>query len=283
MKPFLLHRILQLISLLLGVRFIRLVFLAFSLYVSAFFLIGEDSLKENKIHGIIFCSIFSIAAGGLINQFYDQEKDKIIKPFRSKWQDFLKQKYILYFYLIFNVLSLGVSLFFSWRIFFFFLIYQFFIWLYSHKFSKVLVMNNLTYVILSLYPFFGILVYFQHFSLNILLLSIFLFLLMLSIDIMKDLLTIDGDRILGYQTLPIVFGEGKTINIFKALLVLNILNSILILLIKTWNIHSYYFILSAIFFLGIILFFKQIKRNSYQYLFILLKIWVFVGVLLMLF
>lgn len=140
MKNVLIYRTLQLISLLLGIRVFVLMFLTFALYVSTFFLIGRDDITsiffDIKIHGIVLCSIISIAAGGLINQFYDKEKDKIVKPFRSQFQSFLKQKYILYFYLIFNMLSLGISLFLSRRIFLFFLFYQFLIWFYSHKLSK---------------------------------------------------------------------------------------------------------------------------------------------------
>ena len=113
MKPFFTQKLLQVIGLLFGVRLFKLVFITFSLYVSTFFLIHQGSfhqlLSEIKIHGIIFCCVFSIAAGGLINQFYDEEKDKIIKPFRSRIQLFLKKKYLLYSYLLFNVLSLYMA------------------------------------------------------------------------------------------------------------------------------------------------------------------------------
>ena len=145
MKNLFLHRAMQFVSLLLGVRIFRLVFLTFSLYVFTFFIIKTVDFTDVKIHGIIFCSLMSIAAGGLINQFYDEEKDKIIKPFRARLQAFLKKKYFLYFYLILNVFSLGISLYLSWRIFLYFIVYQFFIWFYSHKLSKILLVNNFTY------------------------------------------------------------------------------------------------------------------------------------------
>jgi len=162
MKNLFLHRAMQFVSLLLGVRIFRLVFLTFSLYVFTFFIIKTVDFTDVKIHGIIFCSLMSIAAGGLINQFYDEEKDKIIKPFRARLQAFLKKKYFLYFYLILNILSLGISLYLSWRIFLYFIVYQFFIWFYSHKLSKILLVNNFTYVLLSVfflhkYPIFSIL------------------------------------------------------------------------------------------------------------------------------
>lgn len=284
MKNLFLYRVLQLVSLLLGIRFFVLLFLAFALYVSTFFLISQEELSkvvfDIKIHGIIFCSVMSIAAGGLINQFYDQEKDKIVKPFRSQFLRFLKQKYFLYFYLVLNVLSLSISLFLSWRIFCFFLIYQFFIWFYSHKLSKKLLVNNLFYVLLSLYPFFGILVYYQHFSVQILLMAIFLFLLMLKIDVIKDLMTRKGDHILGYQTLPIVLGIEKTRKMIQGLFILNSINALFIILFHKKDINTYYYGLSVIFF--VILSFLFRKNNDYL-VSGLLKLWVFVGVLCMLF
>lgn len=282
MKNVLIYRTLQLISLLLGIRVFVLMFLTFALYVSTFFLISRDDITSTffdiKIHGIVLCSIISIAAGGLINQFYDKEKDKIVKPFRSQFQSFLKQKYILYFYLILNILSLGVSLFLSWRIFLFFLFYQFLIWFYSHKLSKKLFINNLSYVLLSVYPFFGVLIYYQHFSFYIFCMACFLFFLMLSIDIAKDLMTIQGDKILEYNTLPIVIGENKTIWIVKILMGINIIASGFILWIKDWDIFSCYFVASIFLFGGVIIY----RRINYFILLNTLKIWVFVGVFFML-
>lgn len=154
----LLYRISQFVSLLLGARFFVLVFFTITLYVSTFFLFNqEETLRQfvfdYKIHGIIFCSLLSIAAGGIINQFYDIEKDRLQKPFRSKFQSFLKQKYFLYSYIILNIISLGIAYLLSPRIFIFFLIYQFMMWFYSHKLSKILILNNLTFVALTLYPF----------------------------------------------------------------------------------------------------------------------------------
>ncbi|MDO4763811.1 MAG: UbiA family prenyltransferase [Flavobacteriaceae bacterium] len=261
-------------------------FFTFSLYVFIFFLISqEDFLKtffDIKIHGIVFCSVLSIAAGGLINQFYDKEKDKIVKPFRSQFQRFLKQKYFLYFYLIFNILSLGIAWILSYKIFLFFLNYQFLIWFYSHKLCKKLIINNLSYVLLSLYPFFGILIYYQHFSINLFLLTLFLFILLLIINIIKNLMTEDGDRLLEYKTLPVIFGKTITIYWIRILLILDILMGFILLIINNIQFYSFYFILSILFFGMLIILLKRDHKN-YLILSIFLKIWVFIGILFMLF
>lgn len=284
----LLYRISQFVSLLLGARFFVLVFFTITLYVSTFFLFNqEETLRQfvfdYKIHGIIFCSLLSIAAGGIINQFYDIEKDRLQKPFRSKLQSFLKQKYFLYSYIILNIISLGIAYLLSPRIFIFFLIYQFMMWFYSHKLSKILILNNLTFVALTLYPFFGLLVYYKHFSMKLFLMAAFLFLILLIIDVIKDFLTMRPDAIFGYQTLPIVTGLKVSTSIISVLLVLNtVVSCLIVYTIASQNFLKIYFSLSAILLILSLypVFFFKFKKMFW--LMNLMRIWVFIGVIFML-
>lgn len=276
-------------SLLLGARIFVLLLFTFALYVSTFFLFNqEESLRkfvfDYKVHGIIFCSVLSIAAGGIINRFYDNEKDRVARPFRTRLQSFLKEKYFLYGYVTLNLISLIISALLSPRILIFFLVYQFFIWYYSHKLSKILIVNNLTYVSLSLYPFFGMLVYYQHFSLKIFLMAIYLFLLMLSIDLIKDLLTKNVDKVFGYTTLANVFEKKVSYNTIAIVLAINVIVSGIIVNNQSeLNIFSWYFILSM-FFYGFLLFpILTRQKNKMFWVINLLRIWVFVGVIFMLF
>ena len=276
-------------SLLLGARIFVLLFFTFALYVSTFFLFNqEESLRkfvfDYKVHGIIFCSVLSIAAGGIINRFYDNEKDRVARPFRTRLQSFLKEKYFLYGYVALNLISLIISALLSPRILIFFLVYQFFIWYYSHKLSKILIVNNLTYVSLSLYPFFGMLVYYQHFSLKIFLMAIYLFLLMLSIDLIKDLLTKNVDKVFGYSTLANVFQKKVTYNTIAIVLAINVVVSgVIVNNQNELNIFSWYFILSM-FFYGFLLFpILTHQKNKMFWVINLLRVWVFIGVIFMLF
>ncbi|WP_188616591.1 UbiA family prenyltransferase [Cloacibacterium rupense] len=284
-----LYRLSQLMSLLLGARIFVLLLFTFALYVSTFFLFNqEESLRkfvfDYKVHGIIFCSVLSIAAGGIINRFYDNEKDRVARPFRTRLQSFLKEKYFLYGYITLNLISLIISALLSPRILIFFLVYQFFIWYYSHKLSKILIVNNLTYVSLSLYPFFGMLVYYQHFSLKIFLMAIYLFLLMLSIDLIKDLLTKNVDKVFGYSTLANVFQKKVTYNTIAIVLAINVVVSgVIVNNQNELNIFSWYFILSM-FFYGFLLFpILTHQKNKMFWVINLLRVWVFIGVIFMLF
>ena len=276
-------------SLLLGARIFLLLLFTFTLYVSTFFLFNqEENLRkfvfDYKVHGIIFCSVLSIAAGGIINRFYDNEKDRISRPFRTRLQSFLKEKYFLYSYITLNVVTLVISAILSPRILVFFLVYQFLIWFYSHKLSKILIVNNLTFVSLSLYPFFGMLVYYQHFSYKIFLMAIFLFLLMLTIDLIKDVLTKNVDKVFGYNTIANVFDKKTSYHTIALVIFLNILvSSVIVYSYHQLNIFSWYFVISIFFFLLLIFPILTYQKNKMFWVINLFRIWVFVGVVFMLF
>lgn len=276
-------------SLLLGARIFLLLLFTFTLYVSTFFLFNqEENLRkfvfDYKVHGIIFCSVLSIAAGGIINRFYDNEKDRISRPFRTRLQSFLKEKYFLYSYITLNVVTLVISAILSPRILVFFLVYQFLIWFYSHKLSKILIVNNLTFVSLSLYPFFGMLVYYQHFSYKIFLMAIFLFLLMLTIDLIKDVLTKNVDKVFGYNTIANVFDKKTSYHTIALVIFLNILvSSVIVYSYHQLNIFSWYFVISIFFFLLLIFPILTYQKNKMFWVINLFRVWVFVGVIFMLF
>mgnify|MGYP003446361979 FL=1 len=283
------YRLSQIMSLLLGARIFLLLLFTFTLYVSTFFLFNqEENLRkfvfDYKVHGIIFCSVLSIAAGGIINRFYDNEKDRVSRPFRTRLQSFLKEKYFLYSYITLNVVTLVISAILSPRILVFFLVYQFLIWFYSHKLSKILIVNNLTFVSLSLYPFFGMLVYYQHFSYKIFLMAIFLFLLMLTIDLIKDVLTKNVDKVFGYNTIANVFGKKTSYHIIALVIFLNILvSSVIVYSYHQLNIFSWYFVISIFFFLLLIFPILTYQKNKMFWVINLFRVWVFVGVIFMLF
>lgn len=276
-------------SLLLGARIFLLLLFTFTLYVSTFFLFNqEENLRkfvfDYKVHGIIFCSVLSIAAGGIINRFYDNEKDRVSRPFRTRLQSFLKEKYFLYSYITLNVVTLVISAILSPRILVFFLVYQFLIWFYSHKLSKILIVNNLTFVSLSLYPFFGMLVYYQHFSYKIFLMAIFLFLLMLTIDLIKDVLTKNVDKVFGYNTIANVFDKKTSYHTIALVIFLNILvSSVIVYSYHQLNIFSWYFVISIFFFLLLIFPILTYQKNKMFWVINLFRVWVFVGVVFMLF
>ncbi|PWN71691.1 prenyltransferase [Chryseobacterium phosphatilyticum] len=282
------YRFSQFVGFLLGARFFVAALLTFALYVSTFFLFNQDESFRNfvfdfKVHGIIFCTVLTILAGGIINQFYDLEKDHIVKPFRTRIQSFIKQKYFLYAYLGLSAISLGVAWMISHNVFIFFVVYQFFMWLYSHKLSRILILNNLTFVSLTLYPFFGMMVYYETFSKKVFLMAVFLFLILLCIDIVKDTLTRSVDKTFGYTTIPNYFKSRNTKSILIALLVITMTVSMKIIT-KTGvsGFMAYYFVGGLFVMIFCIYFLLNSSRRSNFLTLTLLRFWVFVGIIAML-
>ena len=282
------YRISQLVGFLLGARIFVAILLTFALYVSTFFLFNQeetfrDFVFDFKVHGIIFCTVLSILAGGIINQFYDREKDQLTKPFRTKIQNFLKQKYFLYAYLILVATSLTTAFLISPRVFYFFLVYQFFMWFYSHKLSKILIINNITFVSLTLYPFFGMMVYYHTFSVKVFLMADFLYLMLLVMDILKDILTKNADKIFGYTTIPNTFGAQITVNV--VLVLFTFLFAVSLQIINSAGIHSilplYFAAGLFVIILSVYLLLNSVKKSNFTVLNIL-RIWVFVGIIAML-
>ncbi|MDL1913357.1 MAG: prenyltransferase [Bergeyella sp.] len=278
----------QIVGLLLGARIFVLVFYAFTFYVSTFFLFNRELSPRSfvfdyKVQGIIFCSLLSIAAGGLINQFYDREKDRLQMPFIYNLQQFVKQKYFLYTYVLLTFFSLIIAGILSYRIFIFFLIYQFMIWFYSHRLSKVLILNNITYVVLSLYPFFGMLIYFKHFSGILFSMALFLFVLLWIMDVLKDVLTLRADYLFHYRTIPVCFG---VFTAYRWVSVLLVVDAVIALSVVFFSCHLtffvFYFMLSALVLILLLFLLRSSKRKKTLYIVYFLKIWVFVGVLFLL-
>jgi len=282
------YRFSQFVGFLLGARFFVAILLTFALYVSTFFLFNQDEtfrkfVFDFKVHGIIFCTVLTILAGGIINQFYDFEKDHIVKPFRTRIQSFIKQKYFLYAYLVLSIISLGVAWMISHKVFAFFVVYQFFMWFYSHKLSRILILNNLTFVSLTLYPFFGMMVYYETFSKEVLLMAVFLFLILLCIDIMKDTLTKSVDKAFGYTTIPNYFKSKTTKIIIISLFIITMAVSMkLILKTGISGFMAYYFAGGLFVFIFCIYLLLNYSRRSKFMTLNILRLWVFIGIIAML-
>ncbi|MEJ5049075.1 UbiA family prenyltransferase [Chryseobacterium culicis] len=282
------YRFSQFVGFLLGARFFVAALLTFALYVSTFFLFNQDEsfrkfVFDFKVHGIIFCTVLTILAGGIINQFYDLEKDHVVKPFRTRVQSFIKQKYFLYAYLALSVISLGVAWMISHNVFVFFVVYQFFMWFYSHKLSRILILNNLTFVSLTLYPFFGMMVYYETFSKKVFLMAVFLFLILLCIDIVKDTLTRSVDKAFGYTTIPNYFKSRNTKIILTSLLAVTMAVSMNIIT-KTGitGFMAYYFAGGLFVMILCIYLLLNASRRTNFFTLNVLRFWVFVGIIAML-
>jgi len=199
------------LSIFSVLRIYNILFIVLAQYLTSIFILSEKRLFEvildYNLFLLIFCSTISIASGYIINNFYDQKKDIINKPIKYKIDDVVKSSTKLYFYFFLNFVVVFFSSMISFRAVIFFSVYIFFLWFYSHKLKRILFLGNLFYSLLTITPFFAILLYFKNIDLIIVAYALFLFFILLLKDVTKDLKNLVGDFTENYQTIPVVFGE----------------------------------------------------------------------------
>jgi len=273
------------ISLFSVIRLYNIFIIIIAQYFTSIFIISIDTsissiLFDFQLFLLILSSSIAIASGYIINNFYDYEKDLINKPIKSKIDKVIRKRTKLSLYVALNFLCIYTSSLVSWRAVLFFSIYIFVIWLYSHKLKRILFIGNVVSSLLSVIPFFIILIYYKNFELIIFLYAIFLFLIVYMREIIKDLENIKGDFTLDYRTIPVVYGE-KSSKYLLSIVSLFILAIIYILLscFDTGMMFYYYYFSIAVLLFFIIVLWKYDSKKYYNFLHNLLKFLIVLGVL----
>jgi len=274
----------KMLSLFSVVRGYNILLIVIAQYLASIFIFSpEKSLKhvllDIDLYFIVLATTCVIAAGYIINNFYDYETDKINKPLKTKLDAIVDQKIKLPIYFILNFLGFIFGLLVSWRAALFFSVYIFSIWLYSHKLKKYPLTGLFSAAILALLPFFAVFVYYKNFSEIIFTHAAFLFFILLIRELVKDLERIKGDFVKNYQTIAVKYGEHFTKILISFLVVLT-LNPIYFLLkypeIGGMKYYFYASVLILILFLCF-LWFSKSKRN-YVLLHWMLKLLILAGV-----
>ena len=215
------------LSIFSVVRGYNVLLIVFAQYLTSIFILSDKTyfevLFDEGLFLIICCSSLSIASGYIINNFYDEEKDLINKPVKYKIDDVVNNSTKLRFYFFLNFIVVLIASFISLRAVLFFSVYIFFLWFYSHKIKRLVFIGNLFYSLLTVTPFFAILLYFKNIDLIIIAYALFLFFILLLKDITKDLKNLKGDFSQDYKTIPVVFGESFTKTIISLIAFINIL------------------------------------------------------------
>lgn len=207
--------IFKLSALLSMVRWYNIFFIALAQYLAVVFVLTNPdiwwkTLKNIDLHFIVFASLFSISAGYLINCFYDAEKDLINRPQRTVHEKIMRQSTALRLYFLFNTIAVLMALSASLNVFIFFSAYIFALWFYSHKLKRITFLGNISAAILTIFPFFAIFIYYNLDSLVIFTYVSFVLLLIFLREILKDIISLKGDLVTGYNTIPATIGIGKT-------------------------------------------------------------------------
>jgi 4-hydroxybenzoate polyprenyltransferase len=239
-------------------------------YLSAIFILAPEKraltvLLDFNLFIIVIASCLTIASGYIINNFYDSKKDLINRPNKSKIDRLVSQRTKLQVYFTVNFIVALLALLVSFRAVFYFSVYIFLIWFYSHKLKKYPIIGNLTASLLAILPFFAILLYYKNLYPQIFAHATFLFLLILIREIIKDLENIKGDVANDYQTIPVKYGELFAKKIISLLTVLTIIP--VYLLVDKYDVGymDIYFYVSLIVLL-FFLFYLWNSNSKIQYL-----------------
>ena len=280
-QKIILLKLLSLVSVVRGYAIALMI--AAQLFTAAFILSPNTPLSEVLLSGnlwwLILATALSIAGGYIINNFYDQEKDLINRPRRSKLDQMVRQQTKLSGYFILNFASVLAASAVSFQAALFFSGFIFLMWYYSHRLKKIIFIGNLTSAILSVMPLFILVVYFKSFSSIILVHACFLLLLLASRELLKDLENLTGDLVQGYKTIPVVYGVRSAKIIGILLIALTFLPSLVLILLYDIHAMRYYFYMTmAILPYGALLLWRAKERRDYLVLHALLRLGIIVGV-----
>ena len=238
------------LSIFSVVRIYNILVIVLAQYLTSIFILSDknlfDVIFDFNLFLLILCSSLSIASGYIINNFYDQKKDIINKPIKSKIDDVVKKSTKLYFYFILNFVVIFFASIISLRAVIFFSVYIFFLWFYSHKLKRLLFLGNLFYSLLTITPFFAILLYYKNIDLIIAAYALFLFFILLLKDITKDLKNLVGDFTENYQTIPVAFGEDFSRIIISLITFINVILIINLFINFSDGYMNIYYVISLI-------------------------------------
>lgn len=277
--------LLKFLSIFSVVRGYNIAVVVMAQYLSAIFIFGSQSraitvVTDMSLFLIILSSALAIASGYIINNFYDDEKDLINRPYKSYIDRKVSRttQFRIYFFL--NFLSVAIAWIVSWRAAAFYAVYIFVLWFYSHKLKKYPIVGNITASLLVLLPFFGILMHFQNFSWGIFAHGFYLYLILLIRELVKDLENLKGDFANNYQTIPVRFGTNSSKSLITLLVLLTLIPAFALITYYEVGYMQYYFYISSGLLIAFLIFLYQAQEQTdYKKLHILLKLIILLGVL----
>ncbi len=276
--------LLKVFSLFSVVRGYNILIIVIAQYVASIYIFAPHKPLGKVIFDInllmlVIASSATIAAGYIINNFYDSEKDLINRPQKTMLDRLVSQNTKLSIYFVLNFLAVVVASYVSFRAVLFFAIYIFLIWLYSHRFKKQPIIGNIISAVLTVTPFFAIFIYYRNFDTVIFVHALFLFLLISMRELTKDLENIKGDLALDYHTIPIVYGERTSKLMLTIVSILTIITAfILVLYFQIGHMYFFFYLSVMMVLVFLLLLWRAEKKTHYLVLHNILKFIIVAGV-----
>ena len=241
--------LIKFLAILSIARWYNISLITISLYAIQIF-IYENSfsflIQEKGIHLHLYVlAIDLIIVGGyLINAFYDFEKDMINQPEKTYFNILVSKRSCLNIYILCNILGITLTFLINTKILIFSIFLIVALWIYSHKLRKKVLFGEISASFLTISFFLGIALFNLKFNLTLALFSTYIFTIDLTREIIKKMISLKGDLIVGEKSIPIYFGIKKSKYIIFFLMISSLLAILSLLPIVLNRSFSYYFILS---------------------------------------
>lgn len=222
----------------------------------------QVSLDNFRFRLLVFATVCIAAAGNVINDIFDVNIDRINKPQQVIVGRRITEKSAYNFYIILNILGVGVGFYLSNLLDHpglaaVFIVISALLYVYATQLKSILLLGNILISVLVASSLL-ILILFDIFpaidtelkesqvlsSQTILMYAGFAFYINFIREIVKDLQDIDGDKNGGCKTLPIVLGRRRTVNVVFVLGVIALLSLLIYTYFVLYNYQKvvFYFV-----------------------------------------
>ena len=243
--------IIKLLGLLSIVRWYNIALIIISLYFVQLFMFNTSkrffiTLQSLDTHFYVAAIVLSIMGGYVINAFYDFEKDMINQPQKTYFNRIVSKKSCLNLYIFCFLTSIIISYFINFRIFIFIMSLNFSLWFYSHKLRKKPLLSEISASLLMISFFIGLCLLNLKIDKTLIIFSMYIFTIDLTREIVKKMISLKGDLIVGEKSIPIILGIKNSKYIIFFMMLSSILAILSLLPIVIKNTFSIYFVISLI-------------------------------------
>ncbi|MDG1237458.1 MAG: UbiA family prenyltransferase [Flavobacteriales bacterium] len=241
--------IIKIMAILSIARWYNIFLITLSLYAIQIFIFENsiDFLLEDKgikLHLYVLSVDLIIIAGYLINAFYDFEKDMINHPEKTYFNRIVSKNSCLNIYILCNILGVSIAFLISIKVLIFSISLIVALWIYSHKLRKKVLFGEISASLLTVSFFLGIALLNSNFNITLGLFSTYIFTIDLTREIVKKMISLKGDLIVGEKSIPIYFGIKNSKYIIFFIMISSLLAILSLLPFVIDRTFSYYFILS---------------------------------------
>ncbi|MCU0415621.1 MAG: geranylgeranylglycerol-phosphate geranylgeranyltransferase [Cytophagaceae bacterium] len=207
------------------VRGLNLVVLAFTMGMVRSMIVTPSLQKESfylpepSFWFLTFATIFTAAAGYIINDYYDVKIDLINKPGRVVLGRIIHRRLAIILHFTFNFLALFLAFWVDWKLSLMVAGVQVVLWYYANRLKRIALIGNTTIAILTGWTIYQWVWLYPSAADYLLLYALFAFILSLIREIIKDMEDIRGDQQHGCKTLPIEIGIRNTKYVLFGLLI----------------------------------------------------------------